>query len=199
MSVPPFAVAILAGGKSERMGVDKALLPVRGKPLIRHVAEAVSPVAARILIVGGAPELAVVALGEHSARDIDWCADRFPGEGPVGGVATAFGELADDENVLVTVACDLVDLDGSQLTHLGNELVRTAADVCVPLVAGRPQWHICVWQSSAHATLAENFASGARSFRDATRGLRRTETVTTTFTAHDLDTPAEVESYEYRD
>ncbi len=45
---------ILAGGGSQRFGVDKALYQWQGKPLIGHVFEALSTVADPVLVAGGA-------------------------------------------------------------------------------------------------------------------------------------------------
>ncbi len=46
------AAAILAGGKSSRMGQNKAFLPFRGKPLIFHVYEALAAVFDEVFVVG---------------------------------------------------------------------------------------------------------------------------------------------------
>ena len=51
---------ILAGGKSRRMGTCKALLPWHGKPLIAHIAEALSPFEA-VWVSSNDPAIAAVA------------------------------------------------------------------------------------------------------------------------------------------
>jgi molybdopterin-guanine dinucleotide biosynthesis protein A len=41
---------ILAGGKSRRMGMDKSMLPVNGKPLIEYILEQLHPHFGQVLI-----------------------------------------------------------------------------------------------------------------------------------------------------
>ncbi|XWK49511.1 NTP transferase domain-containing protein [Tunturiibacter empetritectus] len=67
---------VLAGGKSSRMGRDKALLELAGKPLVRHAVTKLRRVCMDVRILSGNPELAAYA---------PIVADLHPGCGPMGG------------------------------------------------------------------------------------------------------------------
>ena len=71
------------GGRSSRMGRDKALLPFRGGALAQSVARAVSATAGSVTLVGD-PE-------RYGGLGYAVIADIYPGEGPLGGILTALG------------------------------------------------------------------------------------------------------------
>ncbi|HEX9093956.1 MAG TPA: NTP transferase domain-containing protein, partial [Coriobacteriia bacterium] len=52
----PITAAVLAGGRSMRMGVDKTLLAVDGESLLARVVEAVGEVCAHTIVVTNRPE-----------------------------------------------------------------------------------------------------------------------------------------------
>ena len=86
---------ILAGGVATRMGRDKALVELAGRPMVEWVAEAVRSVTTDILVLGRSGELAGLECvpDDHPAR-----------RGPLAGLATAL-RLADGRPVLL-VAVD---------------------------------------------------------------------------------------------
>ncbi|TML12241.1 MAG: hypothetical protein E6G39_12150 [Actinobacteria bacterium] len=79
--------AVLAGGSSSRMGRDKALIEVAGEPLVQRVARALTAAGAERVVVIGGDRRRIEALG------LEVVADRFPGEGPLGGVLTAMSAI----------------------------------------------------------------------------------------------------------
>src|SRR5690606_911341 len=94
------SVAILTGGESRRMGQDKALLDWNGTPMLAHILARLRPLGeliAEVLIVGDRPQY-----HEFGAAVI---ADRYPGAGTLGGIATAL-EVARNDWVLI-LACDM--------------------------------------------------------------------------------------------
>lgn len=93
---PQLSGAILAGGKSRRMGRDKALLTVDGIPLIEHTRSLLHRFCTEVFIAGERPDLASDELPAY--------ADQFPGSS-LGGVHTALQHAANDW--VMVAACDL--------------------------------------------------------------------------------------------
>ena len=71
-------LAILAGGRSSRMGTDKAWVPVRGRPLIAHILEQLRPACAETLIITNRPEA-------YLALELPLFGDVWPDVGALGG------------------------------------------------------------------------------------------------------------------
>jgi molybdenum cofactor guanylyltransferase len=92
------AGVILAGGRSRRMGSNKALLPFGGRPLIAHALEILRPLFAEVLIVANEP-LPYAALG------VPVLADRVPDKGPLGGICTALASSRHPR--AFCLACDM--------------------------------------------------------------------------------------------
>jgi molybdopterin-guanine dinucleotide biosynthesis protein A len=105
---------VLAGGASTRMGTDKALIDVAGRPMIDHVTSALGEVCTDLLIVGRRGTL----------NRIPCVPDDHPGRlGPAAGVATAL-RVADGQAVLV-VAVDQPFLRTETLRRLVAEPLTT--------------------------------------------------------------------------
>jgi molybdenum cofactor guanylyltransferase len=115
------SVVIQAGGQSKRMGQDKALVPLRGKPLINHVLDRVSGLGDEVLITTNSPD-------DFSFLDLPTVQDKSPGAGALAGLATALNG-ARGEHVLI-VACDLPFLQQPLLRYLIE--LTPKADVIVP-------------------------------------------------------------------
>jgi molybdenum cofactor guanylyltransferase len=160
-----FSGAILAGGASRRMGRDKAtLVTFEGQPLVARVARALEAGdAAEIMVIGG--DLAALSALGLAAR-----ADRHPGEGPLGGILTAFAEAT--HPLFVVVACDLPMLDGATV----RALVAAVADneVDAALAHGTRREPLCGawWAPRSGAALTRAFASGERAVHRAVDHLR---------------------------
>jgi molybdopterin-guanine dinucleotide biosynthesis protein A len=76
---------VLAGGRSSRMGRDKALLHFDGRTLAERAVEVLAAVCERVRIVGAQPELGAFA---------ETVQDEFAGCGPVGGLEAALRDSA---------------------------------------------------------------------------------------------------------
>lgn len=95
---PPATGIILAGGKSTRMGQDKAFVEVGGRPLIERVLERVQQVVAETIIVTNNPQ-PYAHLPAHLVSDI------VRGRGPLVGIYS--GLQAARHDLAIVVACDM--------------------------------------------------------------------------------------------
>lgn len=159
---PPFAGAVLAGGRSRRMGRDKAFLRRGGSTLLERAAGALRDGGADPVVVIGGDPVAVAACGLAPVPD------RWPGEGPLGAIITALHVVPTE--VVVVLPCDLTDPSSGAVTAVVD--ILGDADVAVPVVSGAPQWMHAAWHRRAHVRLEEAFEAGARSPRLAVRSLR---------------------------
>ncbi len=78
------AVVILCGGVSRRLGVSKALLQVKGKPLFKVVEENLSPLGLPVYLVSKVP---------FESGGIPLILDIFEADTPLAGVLTALTTL----------------------------------------------------------------------------------------------------------
>jgi len=114
---------ILAGGPSSRMGRDKALLEIAGVPLLARTARLLEPLVGSVTVVGSSSRYAALGLAV-----VD---DDQPGQGPLGGMATALRISACDWNLVV--ACDLPYLNAPWLRYLIARAIRSGADALLPV------------------------------------------------------------------
>jgi molybdopterin-guanine dinucleotide biosynthesis protein A len=173
--------AVLCGGASTRMGVDKATLEVDGVPMASLVVD--------VLVAAGCSP--VVAIGGDSAalrrHGIDCIEDEFPGEGPLGGVLTALSLAAP----AVIVACDLPYIRAATVEALlaalaGHDAAIARTDRAHPLCA--------VWSSAAAPLLMSRFLAGERSMHRAIEGLDVAWVEASEHDLRNVNTPADLHS-----
>ncbi|HWW97753.1 MAG TPA: molybdenum cofactor guanylyltransferase [Edaphobacter sp.] len=85
---------VLAGGRSSRMGRDKALLELAGKPLVHHAVVKLRRVCMEVSVLGDDPALDAYA---PLVRDL------HPGCGPMGGMEAALLHSRYDWNLFLPV------------------------------------------------------------------------------------------------
>jgi molybdenum cofactor guanylyltransferase len=136
------SLVILAGGRSRRMGRDKAGLPARGRTLIEHLVLRLAPAVDETIIVGGSTRLPL-----DGVRQIDDC---YPGLGPLAGMHAGF--VAAEHSLVWVVACDLPDVAPGLLPVLLDLAIDHEA--VVPRVDGEPQ-AVCALYRRSLATRVE--------------------------------------------
>jgi molybdenum cofactor guanylyltransferase len=147
---------VLAGGRSERMGVSKAGLDWRGGTLLDAVVGALAPAVDRVVVVRapgqGLPPLpAGVALAE----------DRVGGRGPLEGMLAGLRAVAPEHVRAVVVAVDMPLLTPALVTRLLAGL-DGGADAAVPRVGGRAQPLAAAYRTSIADVVAGLLEAGGR-------------------------------------
>lgn len=146
---------ILAGGRSSRMGADKALLELNGKPLIVHTIELARQVSRDVKIVGNP-----LTLASYGAV----IEDVYRGRGPLGGIHAALTASESDWNLILAV--DLPFLTVPFLKYLIAESQASGVTVTVPSTDGflHP---LCGVYRKQFAIVAERALAEARNKIDA--------------------------------
>ena len=117
---------VLAGGKSSRMGKNKALLPFGTRTGIERILDELKPLCSRPILVTNEPEL-------YQQIEAELVQDNYPGMGPLAGLEAGLSVTKEDWNLLV--ACDMPFVSRSLAEEL---LVRAGEKDCiVPMIEGR--------------------------------------------------------------
>jgi molybdopterin-guanine dinucleotide biosynthesis protein A len=120
--------AILAGGKSSRMGQNKALMSLGGHRLIDRVAHVLADIFAELLLVTNTPEI-YADLGVPMVNDV------FPEKGSLGGIYSAVYHAP--TLYCFVVACDMPFLQAAVVRYLVDHIADH--DVVIPDVHGEMQ------------------------------------------------------------
>ena len=108
--------AVLAGGKSRRMGQNKALLPFHGKPLIQHTTELMQKIFSQVLVVCWNRR-------QYKFLEIPTIVDKIPNCGPLGGIHTALSEV--NNRPVFVLACDLPFVTQALIRYIVDFPVHT--------------------------------------------------------------------------
>ena len=124
----PLDGIVLAGGKSRRLGVDKALLSLGGAPLLQTVVQGVSLVCHRVIVAVDRP-------GRYRRLGLParFVADASPGLGPLAGLQSGLQACATAHAFVV--ACDLPFLNEELLRYMAG--LPRSYQALVPRAAGR--------------------------------------------------------------
>ena len=122
----PVTGVILAGGRSRRMGENKALMRLGDEPLIAHVIRQMESVTDELLLITNEPNL-------YTTLKLPMYADILPDMGALGGLHTGLTYAAN--SAVICVGCDMPLLQPNLLSHLTTLLGDYDAVVpCVEVV-----------------------------------------------------------------
>lgn len=144
---------VLAGGKSSRMGQDKALMRLGGKLLVLRAAEILSPFVREVTLL--APPDRFSNLG------LPVVADQWPDRGPLAAICTGLSSSRADWNIFL--ACDL-PLVSRQFIQLLLQRVRSScSDAVVPRTADGWQPVSAAYHSRCRPSFERGIQEGRRS------------------------------------
>ena len=102
---------ILAGGKSQRMGSDKALLQRDGQSQLAHMHALLSACVDKVFVSARSDQA-----GDPERGKFDLLFDKYADIGPVAGILSALEEHPEVD--WLVVACDLPNIDRETLEYL---------------------------------------------------------------------------------
>jgi len=121
------SVVVQAGGKSRRMGQDKALIPFLGQPLIQRVLGRVAAISDELLVTTNNP-------AAYQLLGIPLFTDLIPGRGALGGLYTALSVAR--YPLVAVVACDMPFASPELLLAERDLLLDTASHAVIPATEG---------------------------------------------------------------
>jgi len=146
---------VLAGGRSSRMGKDKAFLEIEGRPLLARALDVLRAVT---------PEVRVAGPVEKFAAYRPVVEDIYPERGPLAGIHAALMASTTDLNLVLAV--DLPLITEALLRFLIEQAAACDAIVTVPRVTGGYQ-PLCAVYRRAFAALAQAALESGRNKVDA--------------------------------
>jgi len=142
--MPEFSGFVLAGGRSSRMGTDKAFLQFDGRSLLLRALGLLRTLTPEVRIVGPASKFAPYGSVVE---------DLYPGRGPLAGIHAALSASATELNLILAV--DLPFVTGSLLRFILEQAQASNAVVTVPRIAGGYQ-PLCAVYRPAFASVAQD-------------------------------------------
>ena len=146
------AAIILAGGKSSRMGTNKALLKINDKMNVERIRDELRNSFHDIILVTNDPKA-------YEFLGINMVSDDYPGMGPLAGLHA--GLKASARKVNLVVACDMPFVS-AKLSRLLVEQYR-GGDAVVPVINGKPQPLFAVYKKEIADNAAKCIEHGKRS------------------------------------
>jgi len=153
---------VLAGGASSRFGQDKALIQLGGELVLVRMLDVLKKSGVRDLIVVGAKT-------KYKRFGVRCIEDKWPGEGPLGGIVTAlYRSLADKYGYRwnLILSCDMPFLTADWLGFLVDRSKKSEADVVFAYSKTGPEPLCACWKTTAVERLQAAFERGVRKVTD---------------------------------
>jgi molybdopterin-guanine dinucleotide biosynthesis protein A len=161
---------VLAGGGSTRFGRDKALVEFRGQPLLLQIVKLAQACSNPVAVIASAEKY------RHLNCDLEIVEDRWPGEGPLGGIITALQHTAAADPTCrwnLILSCDLPFLSLAWLQYLISRALaaRSETQIILPHSTHGPEPLCACYRTDAADALKNVFDSGVRKVTAALKPL----------------------------
>ena len=144
MPIRAFSAFILAGGRSTRMGTDKAFVLLEGQTLLKRILDLARSLTSKVCVVGDPAKFASFA---------PVIEDLFPECGPLAGIHSALRSSETDLNLILAV--DMPFLTPTLLEYM-LERAKTAESVMVTVPRTTRGWQpLCAIYRRDFASIAE--------------------------------------------
>lgn len=153
--------AVLAGGRSSRMGLDKALMPFGERTLLEHALELLRPHVAELLVIGDP--------ARYGALHDRVLPDDVPGKGPLGGIATALDHAR--HGCVLVLGCDMPGVTTALLSAL-KEGLDSRYDAFVPACDGSIEPLVAAYHKRCLPVFAERLSHDRLKLSDALAQVR---------------------------
>ncbi|HXI72452.1 MAG TPA: molybdenum cofactor guanylyltransferase [Verrucomicrobiae bacterium] len=162
-----FSAVILAGGKSSRMGRDKAWLEIGGQTLLARQIALVRELGAAEVFISGRPDV------DYSAFDCRVLQDKFPDTGPLAGIERALDAVKSP--LLLVLAVDLPEMSGELLRRLSAGAAESFGSI--PKLADGIEPLAAFYPKAALPLLLKLFTASERRPRDRPAKLKHADRV----------------------
>lgn len=162
MRAQKIAGYVLAGGGSTRFGRDKALAEIGGRSMVLRMCELLCGVTEKVTVVA-APE-------KYAGLSLQIVEDRWPGEGPLGGIITTLRTTAAEDTACewnIVLSCDMPFLTADWVEFLAERAANSKSQVVVPKSAYGLEPLCACWRTDSVDVLQQAFESGVRKVTDA--------------------------------
>jgi molybdopterin-guanine dinucleotide biosynthesis protein A len=162
---------VLAGGASSRFGSDKALVRFGAIPLLLEIAQLAQTCTSQVTVVANAQKY------DHLGAQLEILEDRWPSEGPLGGIITALQHTAATDRSVewnLILSCDMPFLTAEWLAFLADHARDSDKEIQVilPHSAHGPEPLCACYRTSAAAPLKNVFDRGVRKVTQALKEVR---------------------------
>lgn len=141
---------VLAGGRSTRLGVDKARVEIEGVSLLLRTVNLLKPYVDSVAVLGPA--------GRYEFIHEPTIQDRWPGKGPLAAILTGLERMTGEWGIFI--ACDLPLVDGRFIELLIRRVAASKPDAVVPRTTGGWQPLCAAYRRSSARQIREAIEEG---------------------------------------